>query len=151
VALVRIVYTVYILTITTCGVCARNVNVIAGKVTKYPITSLPNAHRLIPKIPHPSHTLFGGKLLEPKGVEGADAVVTVCKECLDALKKPADLPPQYSLANNMWIGNVPWELQRLTFPEQLLIALVYPRVYVFKLYPKKIGGACDAATLQRGM
>jgi hypothetical protein len=46
---------------------------------------------------------------------------------------------------------VPWQLQVLTFPEQLLIALLYPRVFMFKLFPKKIGGVRDASTLQHGM
>jgi hypothetical protein len=35
---------------------------------------------------------------------------------------------------------VPWQFQVLTFPEQLLIALLYPWVFMFKLFPKKIGG-----------
>ena len=51
----------------------------------------------------------------------------------------------------MWIGRVPWKLQVLTFPKQLLIALLCPWVYVFKLFPKKIGGEHDAANLQHGM
>ena len=28
-----------------------------------------------------------------------------------------------------------WALEVLTFPEQFLIALVYPQVYMFKLFP----------------
>ena len=136
-----------------CGICARTVNIIADKVVRYPLNSLPNVYRLNPKIPHHDHTLFNGKLLEPNGVEGqgSDALVTVCRDCFESLQKPADNPPPYSLANNMWIGQIPWQLQRLTFPEQLLVALIYPRVYVFKLFPKKIGGVRDASTLQRGM
>ncbi|KAG1836484.1 hypothetical protein F4604DRAFT_1518694, partial [Suillus subluteus] len=59
--------------------------------------------------------------------------------------------PRLSLANNLWIGRVPWQLQVLTFPEQLLIALLYPRVFVFKLFPKKFSGVRDASMLQRGM
>ncbi|KAF8836903.1 hypothetical protein BDN67DRAFT_868948, partial [Paxillus ammoniavirescens] len=59
--------------------------------------------------------------------------------------------PHHSLANNLWIGQVPWQLQVLTFPEQLLIAHLYPRVYVFKLFPKKVGGVWDASGLQRAM
>ncbi|KAF9040359.1 hypothetical protein BDZ89DRAFT_1210221 [Hymenopellis radicata] len=51
----------------------------------------------------------------------------------------------------MWIGPIPWQLQGLTFPEQLLLAQLYPRVYVFKLFPKKVYGRRDASTLQRGM
>ncbi|THU88390.1 hypothetical protein K435DRAFT_577116, partial [Dendrothele bispora CBS 962.96] len=72
-----------------------------------------------------------------------------CHECLSDLQSPIELPPTYALANNMWIGKVPVELKKLTFPEQLLIAQVYPRVFVFKLYPKKSGGSRN--NLQRGM
>lgn len=136
-----------------CGICARLLNIITEKLTSYPINSLPNVHHLVPRTAHPSHTLYDGKLLEEKGVkhEGNNVAVITCKDCFSDLQKPANNPPKYSLVNNMWIGKVPWQLQILTFPEQLLIALLYPRVYVFKLYPKKIGGSRDASTLQRGM
>lgn len=36
----------------------------------------------------------------------------------------------------MWVGEVPFELRYLTIAEQLLIARVYPRVFVVKLFPK---------------
>ncbi|KAJ3742590.1 hypothetical protein DFH05DRAFT_1370912, partial [Lentinula detonsa] len=75
----------------------------------------------------------------------------VCSDCWGELNHKTDLPPKFSLANDMWIGEVPIVLQGLTFPEQLLIAQLYPRVYVFKLFPKKIGGKRDAAFLQNGM
>lgn len=136
-----------------CGVCARELDAITNKVFPYPVGTLPNVHRLVPRMPHQQHTLFDGKLLEPKGVlgDGNHAVVMTCADCFNDLKKPTNQPPQYSLANNMWIGQIPWKLQRLTFPEQLLIALLYPRVYVFKLYPTKFRGTRDATALQRGM
>ncbi|THG93269.1 hypothetical protein EW026_g7927 [Hermanssonia centrifuga] len=51
----------------------------------------------------------------------------------------------------MWIGRIPWEMQVLTAPEQLLIALVHPRIYVFKMYPKNKHFRPDPASLQRGM
>jgi len=66
------------------------------------------------------------------------------------LRKDKVKPPRYSLANGLWIGEIPWELQRLTFPEQMLIALLYPRVYVFKLFTKSIHQPGYSA-LQRGM
>ena len=114
---------------TICGICARNVNISDQKATYLDLNSLPNAHRLIPHHPHASHTLFDGKLLEPKGVktEHGRFQIMTCNDCISSLNKVKDEPPQYSLANNMWIGEIPWELQRLTFPEQLLIALIYPR------------------------
>lgn len=39
----------------------------------------------------------------------------------------------------------------MLFPEQMLIALLYPRVYVFKLYPKDLSFRPDSASLQRGL
>ncbi|KAL1743270.1 hypothetical protein HDZ31DRAFT_41371 [Schizophyllum fasciatum] len=92
-------------------------------------------------------------LLEPAGVrdssDGGQAVV-VCSECLDGLLGSDDNPPKFSLANDLWIGRVPWAIQQLTVTEQLLLSLVYTRVFVFKLRPK-IGGAPDAETNQRAM
>lgn len=78
-------------------------------------------------------------MLDPHGVfiQNEQTVVDICDDCYCDLCKKGSHPPQYSLANNLWIGPIPWELQCLTFPEQLLIALVYPRVYIFKLFPKK--------------
>ena len=55
------------------------------------------------------------------------------------------------MANHLWIGRIPWQLQVLTFPEQLLIALLHPPIYVFKLFPKDIQYRPDASTLQQGM
>jgi hypothetical protein len=114
---------------------------------------VPNADRLMPKITHPAHDLFNGKLLELQGVrlEGGQTLVTICSKCVHKLRKSSDLPPPLSLANNLWIGKVPWQLQVLTFSEQLLIARLYPRVYVFKLFPKNREGGFNADQLQRGM
>ncbi|KAI5981974.1 hypothetical protein EDD15DRAFT_2111124, partial [Pisolithus albus] len=60
-------------------------------------------------------------------------------------------PPRLSLANELWIGEQPWVLKQLTFPEQLLIAHLYPRVYVFKLFPKRSGGTRNISSLQNAM
>ena len=45
-----------------------------------------------------------------------------CKQCLDSLKKGK--MPKMSLANGLWIGKVPKELQDLKYAETLLIARV---------------------------
>ncbi|KAF8195697.1 hypothetical protein K438DRAFT_1968205 [Mycena galopus ATCC 62051] len=113
---------------------------------------IPNSHRLVPRVGHPAHELCFGKLLDSAGlVQDGDVVqVKLCPDCLGALRDNKDSPPSYSLANNLWIGRRPWELQVLTFPEQLLVALLYPRVYVFKLYPKSRGPK-KPEELQRGM
>ncbi|KAI6016577.1 hypothetical protein BKA83DRAFT_4059917 [Pisolithus microcarpus] len=92
-------------------------------------------------------------LLEPTAIHqvGVYTVVDICGQCIGNLQKPSDKPPCYALANQLWIGECPWVLQWLTFPEQLLIALLYPRVYVFKLFPKRNGGVWDVNTLQNAM
>lgn len=137
----------------TCGVCARECSIIENELSEVPLEKLPNVHRLIPKKSHPAHDLFNGKLLEPTGIrpEGNCFIVSICSCCSEELKKAGDRPPRHSLANRLWIGRVPWQLQVLTFPEQMLIALLYPRVYVFKLFPKRQGGVRNTSMLQRAM
>ena len=80
--------------------------------------------------------------------EDGDPIVSVCHQCLEELKKPTKKPPKMSLANGLWIGRTPWQLQVQTFPKQLLITLLYPRIYVFKLFPKCQQGVRNVATLQ---
>lgn len=138
-----------------CAVCARELGVRESQIKILPLQHLPHRERLVPRSPHREHTLFEGALLEPRGVVTQDegVVVQVCRECLQSLEASGDNPPAMSLANDMWIGPVPWELEVLTLPEQMLIALLYPRVYVFKLYPRgrKVGPDGTAESLQRGM
>ena len=136
-----------------CGVCAREVSVMNNGLLMIPIQDLPT-RRLTPVFPHPAHDTFGGgMLLEPRGVTGGPSQMQaqVCGSCRAELAKERSLPPKFSLANNLWIGRTPWELKKLTFPEQLLISHIYPRVFVFKLYPKSGGQGREAGTLQRGM
>ena len=132
-----------------CGICAREVSVQNDGLSTIDIQDLPT-RRLTPQVPHPAHVKFrGGMLLEPQGV--VDDLVRVCGSCRAELAKDRSLPPKFSLANNLWIGQIPWELKKLTFPEQLLIAHIYPRVFVFKLYPKAMNRVQGPETLQRGM
>lgn len=136
-----------------CGVCTCECAVLDDKVIAIPLSLIPNSMHLIPARKHVAHNLYRGRLLEPKGVVGEDddPIMSVCGQCMEELKKPGHKPPKLSLANGLWIGRIPWALQVLTFPEQLLIALLYPHVYVFKLFPKYQQGARDMATLQRAM
>ncbi|KAJ7226546.1 hypothetical protein B0H12DRAFT_1030459 [Mycena haematopus] len=73
-----------------------------------------------------------------------------CADCLKDLDNSDDKRPCYSLANNMWTGDLPFELKTLAFAEQLLLSLVYPRVYTFKLYPK-VPGKFDESQLKTAM
>lgn len=143
------------LKMVVCGVCGREVSVQDDNVRVLPLRDLPNAHRLIPHQTHPAQHLFEGKLLEPAGVQlgiqPGSYKVNICFQCRSSLENDkSNLPPRLSLANNMWIGPTPDVLSSLTFPEQLLISHLYPRVYVFKLYPKKNFGG-DPSKLQKGM
>ena len=56
----------------------------------------------------------------------------------------------HSLNNGLWIGRRPIELTSLTIPEQMLIALVYPQFFVFKMHLGTAHGQ-DPSMLQRGM
>jgi hypothetical protein len=47
----------------------------------------------------------------------------ICKSCEDSLIK--GLTPKYALADGLWLGNVPSQLQNLTFAEQTLISRVH--------------------------
>jgi hypothetical protein len=135
-----------------CGVCAREVDWGTDLMKVVELNGIPNVQRLVPAESHPAHDLYDGKLLEPAGVTGerANPKVNVCAQCWNGLSEHMESPPQYSLANNLWIGRIPWELSILTLPEQLLIALLYPRVFVFKLHPI-CKGRFDSSQLQRGM
>ena len=134
-----------------CAVCARESGRKLSDVLEVNLEDIPSPSRLAPHQPHPDHALFDGMLLSPEGIirQEGRTIANICRECLGDLKKTSLLPPKFSLANNLWVGAVPAELSSLTFPEQLLIAHLYPRVYVFKLFPKSGAGSADG--LQRGM
>lgn len=140
--------------LTVCAVCAREVGQTEENLVVFALNDLPNAQQLCPSLKHAAHELFDGKLLEPMGVsvdESGVYRVNICSSCITSLSKATpNSPPPFSLANNMWIGKIPMELSTLTFPEQLLIAHLYPRVYVFKLFPKNAAGI-DPNKLQRAM
>ena len=141
--------------VVVCAVCAREVNVEDHAVRVIPLADIPNSRRLVPHCPHAAHKLWDGMLLEHEGfvsLSTGKESINVCGSCYnDLLNSAEDKPPTFSLANNMWIGPVPWQLQILTLPESLLIAHLFPRVYVVKLYPKAYRGTGDGDTLQRGL
>jgi len=49
--------------------------------------------------------------------------------------------PRLALANDMWIGDILFELVVLTMPERILITKHSPAVYIVKMFPK-----CKGAT-----
>ncbi len=141
-----------------CCVCAREVSCQDEDVSQVAIANFPNPSRLTPHIPHPEHDLYQGMLLDPVGIIPAldngttdplDVEANICRTCHDQLTD--NETPVLSLANGLWLGRIPWELAVLTVPEQLLIAHLHPRVYVFKLYPKDPHVRPNQETLQRAM
>ncbi|KAF7315758.1 ATP-dependent DNA helicase [Mycena indigotica] len=116
----------------TCIVCARRLFV--AKIETIDFNSIPNRHVLQPTHSHPHQRTVEGLLfhdtVNPEGLND------VCSTCLIALRRCSR--PKLAVANNMWIGNVPFQLEILTLPEQLLIALYFPAAYIMKVYPAKI-------------
>lgn len=115
-----------------CASCAREVFHRDGSMIS--VGDIPNIHLLEPRVPHPAHNLSSsGALLHPRSYS-EDEDVFICRECFSHLLK--DRMPRLSLANNMWIGDIPSELKYLSQPEKILIALYLPVAYIYKLYPK---------------
>ena len=56
----------------------------------------------------------------------------ICTECWSSLKK--EKIPKFAVANKLWMGDVPKELQGLTIPEQRLIALYRHNSCIVKLH-----------------
>ncbi|CAF4613740.1 unnamed protein product [Rotaria sp. Silwood2] len=57
---------------------------------------------------------------------------TLCQKCHGALSKGSI--PKFSAANNMWLGDIPAELQGLTIPEHKLISLYRHNSCIIKLH-----------------
>ena len=138
-----------------CGVCARECGRRQDKVDTIDISQIPNSHRLQPEVRHPAHQLYDGLLLAPEGVHvgpsSGSIRVNLCASCRDDLRLPSASPPQFSLANGLWIGPIPEEIKCLSFLEQIIVAPIRHKCYVFKLQPKSGGNGVDPSTLQRAM
>ena len=57
---------------------------------------------------------------------------SICYQCLTSLEKKQ--MPSGALANGLWIGDVPSELQNLTWMEQRLIAKVIYNYCIVRVY-----------------
>ncbi|KAJ7596469.1 hypothetical protein C8J56DRAFT_882215 [Mycena floridula] len=117
------------LAVAACAVCARNVR--RKETTYLTLSTIPSLHLLYPASPVAQHRLWHGALLHR---ESDSDKGYVCNSCLADLKKES--LPALALANDMWIGDVPFALSCLTLPERLLIARYLPVAYIVKLYPK---------------
>ena len=135
-----------------CMSCTREV--FQSELLSIQLDCVPNAKRLHPHTSHPKHKLVKGMLLYTPALTYDDqrnpCTGTICRECLKSLNK--DETPKLSLANNMWLGDIPLQLSKLTLPERILIAKYYPTAYIIKLYPKQQGATSwDENHLHRGL
>lgn len=137
------------LKVASCASCARETEV--KKLEDHLLSDIPNLQNLQPVEPHQAHELTQGYLLFMPAVTINQGVrVSVCGECLSALKK--DRRPKLSLANNMWVGDIPPQLRNLTLPERMLIAKFYPSAYIVKLYPKhESARSWDSSQMHNGL
>jgi len=125
-----------------CAVCARWLfrdNYDTDLFT--PLESIANQHLLVPLDHHPAMELHNGLLLQPEGLHQHDTMASISLACSASLRRNSR--PRLSLASGTWVGDTPPELLSLTIPEQLLIALAFPRTYIVKLYPKNRGTNVD--------
>lgn len=131
-----------------CVACAREVWKRDAELVL--LCDVKNKDGLKPWKSHVAHELVDGMLLvKDKLIETPDGTAGMfCDDCLRCLRKKHR--PPLALSNNMWIGDVPEVISCLTIPEQMLIALHYPRCFIFKLFPKN-GSGGDPDTLQRGI
>ena len=124
-----------------CISCAREI--FQKELLPIQLNCVPNARHLEPHTPHPKHELVKGMLLYKHALTSDDKgdphTGTICQDCLKALNE--DQKPKLSLANNLWLGDVPLQLSKLTLPERILVAKYYPAAYIVKLYPKQKGAA----------
>lgn len=129
-----------------CLVCAQSLFMVDLEETSF--DDLLNKRHLIPVYPHPAHRLTEGCLLHEDVMD--DAVTYACSDCMSNLRK--NQRPRLALSNAMWIGRVPMQLEILTLPERMLIALYFPAVYVVKLFPKgRSQYTWDQETVNSGM
>lgn len=97
-----------------CAICVQERDVETDHVKEMLMKDIPNLGGLHPSanIIHSAQDLVDGMLLEMSGIiQSQDlsvATIRICRQCKTALEK-LDLltPPEYSLANNLWMGNVP--------------------------------------------
>jgi hypothetical protein len=73
-------------------------------------------------------------MLEPAGVidaQNKEVCVQLCKCCLHSLAR--EKMPQFALANHMFLGKCPPELENLTFIEESIISLCRAKLYLIQM------------------
>lgn len=62
-----------------------------------------------------------------------DTVCNICLKCFSSLHRKIPVTPDFSPANDSFIGDVPEELQNLTIPEEHLISLYRHNKCIIKI------------------
>ena len=110
--------------LATCTVYRQEYSMLDDRVEQLLLQDIPNSWWLHPYLDniHPAQYLIDGMLLERNGLVHSQDMsiiaIKICRQCkstLEALDRT--IPPKFSLANNLWIGEIPWELHILTAPE----------------------------------
>lgn len=117
-----------------CCICAREV--FKSEATSITLDEIPHCEVLCPCKPHPAHVLTSGMLLyrDPLSKAVPEFACTTCMQSLSSGKRPP-----LALSNNMWLGDVPFELRILTLCERILVSRFFSAAYIVKLYPKNRG------------
>ena len=117
-----------------CLACAQELFQHEG--SQWAIQGLQNSNLLMPTKNHDAHKLTARLLLYNAALD-KDGQGYLCRECehhLEAAKQPP-----LSLANRLWIGDIPFQLAILTLPEWILIAWYFPAAYIVKMFLKRKG------------
>ena len=59
---------------------------------------------------------------------GDKVIVKICEECMQSLEAAGCERSKYLLANDLWVGEVPFQIEQMTLPERLLVSWAYPQV-----------------------
>ena len=121
----------------TCAICA--VDHLKTNMRGIHVEDMLNKELLQPQTAHDSHQLTDGMLLEQAGVRKCERgqILTVCTGCEKDIRVGKVL--KLALANGMWLGEVPMELQVLMLSEHVLTTKCLPATYMVKLFLKKKG------------
>ena len=92
---------------------------------------------------------LAGKLLDTRGVTYSDGDITLelCSSCARGLQRQS--LPKHALANRLYVGPVPVELQDLTMVEESMIARARAKSWIVKLQEQDPDTA--SPTVQRGL
>lgn len=122
------------LTNTHCMVCSR---LVSSDDTEYLLVKdIPNSHLLYPAVPYEGHSLHLNMLLQQTTLHDTEQgkAGLVCYVCLSALQD--NRVPYPSLANGMWIGDMPIEFRGLSLAEETMLCRWMDSVYEVYVWPE---------------